>query len=671
MHSDNHHRPPVTHIEGDAMTRKLLTAALVGGLLLFAAAADRLSAGEPLTSDLLLPYFEVELDNPSGLTTLFAVGNAWEEPVSVRIDVFSNWGIPVIEASADLDPDQVLTVNLRDWFVAGRLPNRSLNAAELAHLEAALTGQRSPEDDLYYSTEVALRRAVGYVTVRIQGAPRRNALFGDWFVVDPGQDFARGSLLVDISPTASCGGLCLRHALRFMVGGAFSGGTQFVIWTPRQGQPSTDPLFPASSRVGAVSAAYDEAGRHMGSQSLDLLPLQMVDAGELGLTGPFGWLDLEVEMDSFITVRHSAENRFSVGLETFCLPPDEPEGPEIEVEKYTNGHDADAAPGPSIPVGDPVQWEYVVTNTGNVALDSVEVTDDQGVAVSCPGDSLSPGESMTCTGSGLAEACQYGNLGSVVGYAADGTQVSDSDPSHYFGEAPAAIDVEKATDGHDADAAPGPALGIGDPVYWTYVVTNTGEVPLSGVSVSDDQGVAVSCPATELAPGAAMTCTGSGFAVLGQYANLGTAVATSTCGTGVSDSDPSHYYGEPAGGDQGCTPGYWKNHTDSWPPTGYAPGQSIAGVFSAAAAYPAIGSASLLDGLNFGGGPGVEGAARNLLRAGIAALLNASHSGVAYPRSPDQVIGDVDAALASGDRATMLSLAAALDGDNNLGCPLN
>jgi hypothetical protein len=31
----------------------------------------------------------------------------------------------------------------------------------------------------------------------------------------------------------------------------------------------------------------------------------------------------------------------------------------------------------------------------------------------------------------------------------------------------------------------------------------------------------------------------------------------------------------------------------------------------------------------------------------------------------------VNAALASGDRERMLGLAAALDADNNLGCPLN
>jgi hypothetical protein len=35
------------------------------------------------------------------------------------------------------------------------------------------------------------------------------------------------------------------------------------------------------------------------------------------------------------------------------------------------------------------------------------------------------------------------------------------------------------------------------------------------------------------------------------------------------------------------------------------------------------------------------------------------------------IVADVNAALSSNDRAVMLTLAARLDGDNNLGCPLN
>jgi hypothetical protein len=122
----------------------------------------------------------------------------------------------------------------------------------------------------------------------------------------------------------------------------------------------------------------------------------------------------------------------------------------------------------------------------------------------------------------------------------------------------------------------------------------------------------------------------------------------------------------PPPGDEGCTPGYWKNHLGSWAATGYSTGQSLTGVFGGNAL-----SGSLLDALNFGGGSGVDGAKRNLLRAAVAALLNAAHPGVDYTRTTAAVISSVTTALNSGDRATMLGLASALDLDNNLGCPIS
>jgi hypothetical protein len=80
---------------------------------------------------------------------------------------------------------------------------------------------------------------------------------------------------------------------------------------------------------------------------------------------------------------------------------------------------------------------------------------------------------------------------------------------------------------------------------------------------------------------------------------------------------------------------------------------------------------TLLDALNYQGGNGTTGAAQILLRAAVAALLNAANPNVDYPRTVAEVIADVNAALASGDRSVILALATALDADNNLGCPLN
>jgi hypothetical protein len=108
------------------------------------------------------------------------------------------------------------------------------------------------------------------------------------------------------------------------------------------------------------------------------------------------------------------------------------------------------------------------------------------------------------------------------------------------------VEIKKFTNGNDADEAPGPRIVVGQPVAWTYRVTNTGTVPLTGLAVSDDKGVAVSCSTTSLAAAASVTCTANGVAILGQYTNLGTVVAsyTWTGGSGtVTDSDRSHYFG--------------------------------------------------------------------------------------------------------------------------------
>ncbi len=217
-------------------------------------------------------------------------------------------------------------------------------------------------------------------------------------------------------------------------------------------------------------------------------------------------------------------------------------GPAIVIKKATNGEDADTPTGPIIPVGGAVTWTYVVTNTGNLPLTQVVVTDDQGVLVSCPKDTLAPQESMTCTGAGTAVAGQYANIGSVVGVPPAGPPVTSSDPSHYFGVVPSIV-IQKATNGEDADTPTGPLIPVGGAVTWTYVVTNTGNLPLTQVVVTDDQGVVVTCPKDTLALQESMICTGTGIAVEGQYANVGSVVGVPPTGTPVTSSDPSHYFG--------------------------------------------------------------------------------------------------------------------------------
>jgi hypothetical protein len=127
---------------------------------------------------------------------------------------------------------------------------------------------------------------------------------------------------------------------------------------------------------------------------------------------------------------------------------------------------------------------------------------------------------------------------------------------------------------------------------------------------------------------------------------------------------------KPAAG-QGCTPGFWKQqqHFGSW--VTFTPTETVGSLF--ANVDTSLSGETLLDALQGGGGPGLVGGEKILLRAAVAALLNSSNTGVHYPLSSGQVTIEVNAALATSDRDVILQLAADLDGFNNgpQGCPLS
>ncbi len=112
------------------------------------------------------------------------------------------------------------------------------------------------------------------------------------------------------------------------------------------------------------------------------------------------------------------------------------------------------------------------------------------------------------------------------------------------------IDLEKYTNGEDADTPIGPLVGEGGIVTWTYIVSNTGNIDLVDMTLFDNKvgNVTPLCPQTTLAVGETMTCIVTGTAITGQYSNTATVFAstppdlilpTST----VTDTDPSHYFG--------------------------------------------------------------------------------------------------------------------------------
>ncbi|MBN1153365.1 PKD domain-containing protein [candidate division KSB1 bacterium] len=268
----------------------------------------------------------------------------------------------------------------------------------------------------------------------------------------------------------------------------------------------------------------------------------------------------------------------------FCLPGIS-ENPGIQLKKYTNGEDADLPPGPEILEGNAVHWTYVVTNTGDVPLSGIVVTDDNGtpaytgddfVALPDLSGSYNVGdlnmdnllditEVWQFYYDGIAISGQYANIAVVKGYSPKQVMVTDDDPSHYDGDPQdPKIHLEKHTNGEDADMPTGPLVLVGDAIKWHYYVSNPGNVPLSAIMITDDNGTPADVgddfiPVPILVSsynvgdvnqnelldvGETWVFAGAATAIEGQYENIAVVYGYSPKQVMVQDDDPSHYFAE-------------------------------------------------------------------------------------------------------------------------------
>ncbi|HVT58425.1 MAG TPA: hypothetical protein VHR45_08490 [Thermoanaerobaculia bacterium] len=199
---------------------------------------------------LLLPYFEVNLDDPNGLTTLFSINNSAAAAVLAHAVIWSDLAVPLFNFDVYLTGYDVQTINLRDILFYGRLPQTAdaaedpndtisprgrlsqdvafpgcqgqlppppLAPAALAHLQSALTGKPSPLlGNRCAGQALGDNVARGYITVdtvgkctpRFPGEPGylgpggdltdQNVLWGAWTIVDAAHNFAQGSDLAAI-----------------------------------------------------------------------------------------------------------------------------------------------------------------------------------------------------------------------------------------------------------------------------------------------------------------------------------------------------------------------------------------------------------------------------------------------------------------------------------------
>jgi hypothetical protein len=309
------------------MKRLLVGAVLLCGLLLPAhrAAAEIGTIDDVPAATLLLPYFEVDLDSAAGVTTLFSVNNASASAAVAHVTFWTDESIPTLDFDIYLTGYDVQTINIRDIFngilprtaddgsdvaadtispqgdisqdinfpgstgpcatsgLYNPYPTPTLSAAFLVHLRNAHTGAASPvfgnrcaganygdniargyiTVDSVTSCNLSFPSDAGYATGLIDF---RNILWGDYFYVNPNQNFAQGETLAHIEAcvpgngyigyVGNGAGLCpfgpgeytfygryaavsgndqreplaTTFASRFANGGAFDGGTDLIVW---------------------------------------------------------------------------------------------------------------------------------------------------------------------------------------------------------------------------------------------------------------------------------------------------------------------------------------------------------------------------------------------------------------------------------------------------------
>jgi uncharacterized repeat protein (TIGR01451 family) len=216
-----------------------------------------------------------------------------------------------------------------------------------------------------------------------------------------------------------------------------------------------------------------------------------------------------------------------------------PDAPALSI--VTTGSVAPVENQAAANVGDEITWSYVVTNTGDVPVTGVTVNDPEGGTITCVPTTLEVGENATCTGT-ATHTVMLADLG--VGSVSNGATASGTPP---FG-ASAITSAESiatittvavmpglsiVTSGTVTPADNQSAADVSNTIAWSYEVTNTGNVPLTDVTINDPEGGAITCVPTTIEVGESATCTGDathtvtyGDLAAGAVSNGATATAT-------------------------------------------------------------------------------------------------------------------------------------------------
>jgi uncharacterized repeat protein (TIGR01451 family) len=265
-------------------------------------------------------------------------------------------------------------------------------------------------------------------------------------------------------------------------------------------------------------------------------------------------ITVDVTSDEAGSYTNDADNVSAIGLDYPGSSTVTFGDPSLELVK-TAGEPVDVNENGLTDVGDTVEYSFEVTNTGDVVVDDLGIDDPKVGAITCEATSVEPGESVTCV------------TDEPYVVTAEDVEAGSADNSATATGTPPGTDTPISSPPSETSTpteAPDPSLTVlksaspsgeesyvaGQEITYTFEVTNTGNVPLSDVTVDETEFSGsgevpvATCPDEVLAPGDSLTCTATYTLTQadvdsGELTNTATATGTPPGDTPPPTSPPS------------------------------------------------------------------------------------------------------------------------------------
>ena len=274
-----------------------------------------------------------------------------------------------------------------------------------------------------------------------------------------------------------------------------------------------------------------------------------LDAGMASCT-----ITVNVTSDEAGSFTNDADNVSAIGLDYPGTSTVTFGDPSMELVK-TAGDPVDVNENGLTDVGDTIEYTFEVTNTGDVAINDLAIDDPKVGAITCEATSVEPGDTVTCvTDEPYVVTVEDVEAGAVENSAtATGTPPGTDTPIETTPSettTPAEAPDPDLTVVKSATPSGEESYVVGQEIEYSFLVTNTGNMPLSDVTVDETaftgtgEAPVATCPDEVLAPGDSLTCT-AGYTLTqadvdaGELTNTATATGTPPGDTPPPTSDPS------------------------------------------------------------------------------------------------------------------------------------